>query len=151
MDYIQFIRSRVGHEKIFLNFAGLWIENENGVLLERRKDNDAWGLIGGAMELGETAAMAAKRECYEETGLVVDVGDLIGVYTGYERTLHNGDSFQAIAFCFYGAVDPRAIPKISAESFEIAYFPRSDLPVLGIDQHRDIAKDALAGRVGVAR
>ena len=151
MDYISFIRSKVGNEKIFLNFSGVWIENENGVLLERRKDNGSWGLIGGTIELGETAAEAAARECYEETGLEVKIGDLVGVYTGYERTLDNGDSFQAIAFSFYGSVDPHAVPKASSESFEVKYFPRDELPDLGIDQHRDIARDALQRKIGSVR
>ncbi len=151
MDYITFIRSKVGSDKIFLNFSGVWIENENGVLLERRKDNGSWGLIGGAMELGESAHEAAIRECYEETGLGVKLGELIGVYTGYERTLENGDSFQAVAFCFYGFVDSTLPPIASNESFEIRYFPKTELPEFAIDQHRDIAEDALAGRYGVAR
>jgi ADP-ribose pyrophosphatase YjhB (NUDIX family) len=151
VDYITFIRSKVENEKIFLNFSGVWIENENGVLLERRKDNGSWGLIGGAMELGETARETAIRECFEETGLHVELGELIGIYSGYERTLENGDSFQAVAFSFYGYVDSTLTPIASNESFEIRYFPRTELPEFTIDQHRDIAEDALAGRVGVAR
>lgn len=52
-NYIQWIMGKVGHELIFLNFAGGIVCNErNEVLLQRRGDNNAWGFPGGAMELG---------------------------------------------------------------------------------------------------
>jgi len=103
------------------------------------------------MEIGETAVQTATRECLEETGLDVVIGELIGIYTGYHRTLENGDSFQALAYCFYATVDTTLFTKTSDQSFEIKYFHRDFLPQLAIDQHRDIAKDALAKKVGLAR
>ena len=151
MNYINSIRKIVGPEKIILNFAGVWIENRNGILLERRMDNGHWGLVGGAIELGESAKDAAIRECFEETGLEVSLGELIGVYTKYNRTLPNGDSFQSVSIYFYGDVDPSKSPNPSSESHEVKYFQRSSFPLLRIDQHRDIALDALARRTGVAR
>lgn len=50
-------------------------------MLQRRGDTNKWGFPGGAIELGETPEMAAIREAKEETGLDVEVGKLIGVYT----------------------------------------------------------------------
>lgn len=39
MDYVKFIRSKVGHDKIFLNCVGAAIMNDEGeVLLQRRSD-----------------------------------------------------------------------------------------------------------------
>lgn len=84
LDYIRFIREKLGPERIFLNFAGGLICNEEGeVLLQKRGDRNAWGFPGGAMELGESAEETAIREIYEETGLMVTVEHLIGVYTKY--------------------------------------------------------------------
>lgn len=40
-DYIKWIRSRVGHDMIILNFEGICITNENGeLLLQKRSRNE---------------------------------------------------------------------------------------------------------------
>ena len=39
-----------------------------------------WSIPGGVLEVGETLRQAAVREAIEETGLTVEVGDLLGVF-----------------------------------------------------------------------
>ena len=39
------------------------------LLLERRRDSDTWGLVGGGVKDWETARHAMARETYEELGL----------------------------------------------------------------------------------
>jgi len=39
-----------------------------------------WSIPGGALEVGETLRAGVKREVLEETGLVVEVGELLGVF-----------------------------------------------------------------------
>lgn len=61
-NYIGWIRNKVGHEEILLNFVGGCLFNEKGqVLLQRRQDKNKWGFPGGAMELAESAEVAVKR------------------------------------------------------------------------------------------
>ncbi len=73
-DYINWIRSKVGHEKIILVFAGGCLFNNGGkVLLQKRGDFGKWGFPGGAIELGEKPEEAAIREFKEETGLGVEI------------------------------------------------------------------------------
>ena len=51
-DYISYIRSKVGHDKVILNFAGGLLADEEGrVLLQLRGDKKTWAIPGGAMEL----------------------------------------------------------------------------------------------------
>ena len=78
MDYISYIRSKVGHDRVILNFAGGILADEEGrVLLQLRGDKKTWAIPGGAMELGETSLQAAVREFHEETGNAVEAKRLL--------------------------------------------------------------------------
>lgn len=62
--------------------VGVLIEQENKFLLIKRAsdpDKGLWSIPGGLVELGEKAKDAAIREVHEETGLIVDIIDRIGV------------------------------------------------------------------------
>ena len=65
------------------------ITQDDQILLVRRGSAPAigrWSAPGGAIELGETAIDAVKREVLEETGLEVEVADLILIV---DRILHD--------------------------------------------------------------
>lgn len=51
------------------------------ILLQRRRDTRQWALPGGAMDIGETAAQCAVRECQEETGITAEVTGFLGIYS----------------------------------------------------------------------
>ncbi len=65
--------------------AGAVIRDETGRLLLVLRANDPgrglWSLPGGRLEGEESPAEAAAREVYEETGLEVRVGELLGQVT----------------------------------------------------------------------
>lgn len=64
--------------------VGVVVALETGVVLVRRKFEPRagyWGLPAGYMELGESAEEAACRECHEETGLLIQIDHLLGVYS----------------------------------------------------------------------
>jgi mutator protein MutT len=58
------------------------VDEDRVVLIKRRFEPLAgqWSLPGGTLELGETLAAGVAREVVEETGLDVDVGDVVEVF-----------------------------------------------------------------------
>ncbi len=63
----------------------LW---DGQVLLVQRGREPAkglWGLPGGMLELGETVAEGVRREVWEECGVEIEVGPLVGVFEPMQR------------------------------------------------------------------
>ena len=75
---------------------------EGRIVLVRRKDNDLWALPGGGMEPGESIEDTVVREVLEETGLVVEVTGLIGVYTNPNHVMEysDGEVRQQFSLCY---------------------------------------------------
>ncbi|MGN0666591.1 MAG: NUDIX hydrolase [Huintestinicola sp.] len=99
MDYLHELRSKIGHMPIMYPAASVIAVDENGrILLQRRVDNGKWSYCGGGIELYEKTDDAARRELYEETGLIADELELFGVFSGEE--LHyiypNGDEVSVV-------------------------------------------------------
>ena len=62
--------------------VGVLIEEGGRYLIIKRAaepDSGLWSIPGGLVELGEKASDAAAREALEETGLVVEIVDRVGV------------------------------------------------------------------------
>ena len=103
MGYILDLRKFVGHRPLIQVGAGIIVEDPVGrVLLQLRADNHCWSYCGGSLELDERVEDAAKRELFEETGLVAESVELFGVWSGPE--LHyvypNGDEVSNVDIVF---------------------------------------------------
>lgn len=87
---------RISHIPFIQTGAAIIIRNEKGqILLQERTDRNKWGLPGGCQDLGEDLRVTAIREAYEETGLKIDLNDvvLIDTLSGESRknSYPNGD------------------------------------------------------------
>src|SRR6516164_3604783 len=49
-----------------------------------------WSIPGGLLEVGETLRACAEREVLEETGLAVEIGELLGVF---DRVIPDADGY----------------------------------------------------------
>ncbi len=115
---------------------------EGVVLIERKRPpfKGYWALPGGHVEYGETVEEAALREVLEETGLQVELLDLVGVYSEPDRDPRG--HYVTIAFL----AKPRGeiSLKASGDSAKARIFKLSEIPWsrLAFD-HSKILKDAL--------
>ncbi|MGT2933279.1 NUDIX hydrolase [Streptococcus catagoni] len=129
-DYISYIRSKVGHDKIILNFAGGILTDKQGrILLQLRADKKTWAIPGGTMELGESSLEACKREFLEETGIEVEATRLLNAYTNFNETYPNGDQVQTVVFLY--ELKAEAAVAISdfnnEETLKLQFFSREEI------------------------
>lgn len=130
MDYIQFLRQKVGHEKVLMPSTSICIYNDKGeLLLQKRSDNEKWGLPGGYMELGESIIDTAIREVYEEMHyrLEKEKLELKGVFSSYDTYYPNGDAVQTVCILFQYPYDEGALFQ-SDEVMELKFFKYEELP-----------------------
>ena len=82
-EYVKDMRKLIGHRPLMICGASVIVENEKGeVLLQKREDDGTWAYAGGSIELYEEVEAAAARELLEETGLIADELELLGVFSG---------------------------------------------------------------------
>ena len=101
--YIRELRSHVGSARLVLPSVSVHIFDDGGrLLLVQQRDDDIWSTPGGFIEPDERPADAARREAWEETGLVVRVDGVAGVYGGPECVVRypNGDEAQYVIIAF---------------------------------------------------
>ncbi len=130
MPYAQDLRAVVGQRPLILVAAGALICNAAGeLLLQRRTDDRLWGIPGGSMELGESAEENARREVWEETGLVVGDLQLFGVFSGpgMRHVYPNGDEAAIVSVVYLVNLVPGQAPIPGDESLELRSFTREAL------------------------
>ncbi|HSZ38839.1 MAG TPA: NUDIX domain-containing protein [Trebonia sp.] len=88
--HIARLRAVIGHELLLLPAVSvLPVDDAGRVLLVRHTGHDdGWGILGGAVEPGESPAAAAVREAREEISAEIQLVRLLDVLGGpdYEVT-----------------------------------------------------------------
>lgn len=83
------------------------------------KEPGTWGLVGGAIDEGESPDTALRREVYEEVA-----------YTG-DIELHRGHAFKSDTFTYHnfiGVVESEFSPQLNWESDDAGWFDINKLP-----------------------
>lgn len=126
-------------------------DGEGRVLLTQRADNQLWCLPGGHVDLGETIAEAVTRETVEETGLIVEPGRVIGVYSSPHNILRIGLGlrYHMVLIAVECHVIGGALTR-SDETLDEGWFDPDDLPRL-IPTHYQRIADARSGGEAVLR
>lgn len=109
------------------------IERDGTFLLGRRaawtRSPGAWSFPAGFVDRGEQVEAAAEREVREEVGLIVRIGDVLGVFSTA------GDPTVVIA---YTAEFAPGNPVAGDELTDVGWFGPDELPDLAFAHDRDI-------------
>jgi 8-oxo-dGTP diphosphatase len=106
------------------------------VLVKRRFPPPGWALPGGFVDEGETVEAAATREAREETGLEVELVDLLWVYSDPRRDPRR----HTMSVVFLGRADGE--PKGADDAEEARAFAWDALPSPLAFDHADVLRDA---------
>lgn len=110
------------------------LNEDEEILLCRRRGEDMWVLPGGSAEEAEPPWQAVLRELKEETGVEADLAGLVGIYFKIDE-----DDLVFVFRC--RPQGGRLAP--SDETDRVGYFPSTDLPPTTTDRHRDRIEDAI--------
>lgn len=133
--FIIELRKKIGHDPLWLIGVTAYVEDESGrILLGRRADSGEWAPVYGIVDPGEEPADAAAREVMEETGIAVEVKQLVRIRSQKHLTVYdNGDQVQYLDLMFLCrpvADDATASAPYVAddESLDVGWFSPNALP-----------------------
>ena len=126
--------------------ANAIITCDGKLLLEKRRDSDVWGLIGGGVKDHETEVQAMVREVYEELGLRIPKERFrkLAVYgePGRIAAYCDGSVWRMVIVVFALELEKESELRISAESRELRFFTKEELQDIEVViTHSDIVDD----------
>jgi 8-oxo-dGTP diphosphatase len=109
------------------------IEDARLVLVKRAHPplQAEWSIPGGVLEVGELMRQAAVREAREETGLIVEPGELLGVY---DRIVRDADERVQYHYVLIDFLCRRVAGDLAAASdaAEVRWFGQEELAALNL-------------------
>lgn len=131
--------------------ATLFDATRSKLLLTRRSDNGRWCLPGGAFDPGESVSEACVREVFEETGLIVEVVRLLGVYSNPHRMVRyaDGNQYHVVSLNFEVVLVGGELG-LSNETTEVGYFSEAEIATMDIiDPHAERMAAIWANEPGI--
>jgi len=121
------------------------------LLLEKRRDSDIWGLVGGGVKKFETEEQAMAREVYEELGIRIskDRFKKLAVYgePGRIAAYRDGSIWRMVIVVFGLDLEEEPNMTISSESKDLRFFSKDELKDIEVViTHSDIVEDWFLSR-----
>jgi 8-oxo-dGTP diphosphatase len=129
--------------------VGAVIIEEDRILLVKRARPPLlaqWSIPGGALEVGELVREAVVREAREETGLIVESGELLGVYDRVVRDAQQRVQYHYVLIDF---LCRKLGGELAAadDAAEVRWFTREELPKLKlVEDTLDVIRKGFAKR-----
>ena len=115
----------------FVGVGAIIIQDTRVLLVKRAHPpiQGQWSIPGGVLEVGELVREAAIREAREETGLIVEPGELLGVY---DRILRNTEQRVQYHYVLIDFLCRSVGGELQAadDAAEVGWFTREELPAL---------------------
>ena len=132
--------------------ANAIITCDGKLLLEKRRDSDTWGLVGGGVKKYEEPIDAMAREVREELGIRIpkDKFRKIAVYgePGRIAAYCDGSVWRMVIVVFALELEQEPQITISAESRDMKFFSKEELKDIEIViTHSDIVEDWFINRM----
>ena len=126
--------------------ANAIITCDGKLLLEKRRDCNLWGLVGGGVKRQETPLDAIAREIHEELGIRVskDKFRKMGVYgePGRIAAYQDGSIWRMVVVVFSLELEKEPEIVLSAESRDMRFFSKEELNDIEIVvTHSDIVAE----------
>jgi 8-oxo-dGTP diphosphatase len=122
------------------------IENDRVLLVKRAHPpiQGQWSIPGGVLEVGELIREAAIREAREETGLIVEPGELLGVYDRILRTPEKRVQYHYVLVDFLcRRVGGELLA--ASDAAEVRWFTREELSALTLaEDTQDVIQKGFA-------
>ena len=131
MSYVRELRKLVGQRPLIIAGAAVLIfDEDNRLLLNHRKDNQQWGLIGGSMEVGESFEETARREALEESGLTLDELIWFDLFSGQKMIYEypHGDVIANVTAVYTSRQFKGELKQDKSEVSELRFFKCNELP-----------------------
>ena len=108
--------------------AAVALLRDERILLVKRGDSGKWTMPGGTLDFGESMPECAVRELREETGMYVELVDIIGTYTDPEIKIaySDGEVRQEFTIVYYGTTSDEHVV-IDDESTAYGWFAFDEL------------------------
>lgn len=145
-DYVRSLRALVGTTVLEVPTVSLaCLDESSRLLLVRHAEGDDWTTPGGMVEPFEAPADAAVREMWEETGLVVELTRIVGVFGGPHQaaTYANGDRIAWVSTLFACRAVGGTLRPDGAETLECRYVARAQARALRLKPHMPPVLDAV--------
>lgn len=134
-EYLRNLRKLIGSQLILSPGVAAIIRNQDGnILVLCRSDTQEWSLPAGAVDPGETPSEAIAREVLEETGLLVNPIQILGVFGGpnFRVQYPNNDQVEYLVVVFACEITGGQLSPVDGEAIGFRYVPVDQMGALGL-------------------